>query len=158
VATGGARPAAPTLAERVARGIATCGGLGYTPIPGTVTSVPVALAVWLLAPGDGGLLVAAALVTGVGIWAAGREEARAGVRDPTSIVIDEVAGMLVACVGHPRTWAWTLALFFLFRLFDVWKPLGIRQLQALPGGFGIVVDDLVAGLYANLVGQVRHLV
>jgi phosphatidylglycerophosphatase A len=155
--TGGTRAAAPTLADRVARGIATCGGLGYAPIPGTVTSLPIALAVWLLAPGDVLLLVTAAGVTALGIWAAGREEARAGVHDPSSIVVDEVAGMLVALVGHPRTWAWALALFFLFRLFDVWKPLGIRPLQALPGGFGIVVDDLVAGLYASLVAQVRHL-
>lgn len=158
VATGGARPAARTPADRVARGIATCGGLGYAPIPGTVTSLPVALAVWLLAPGDAWLLGAVAVVTALGIWAAGREEGRVGVHDPSSIVVDEAAGMLVACVGHPRTWAWTLALFFLFRLFDVWKPLGIRALQALPGGVGIVVDDLVAGLYANLVAQVRHLV
>ncbi len=113
---------------------------------------------WFLAPTDAWLLAATALVSALGIWAAGREEARVGVRDPASIVVDEVAGMLVACYGHPRTLPWVLGLFFLFRLFDVWKPLGIRHLQELPGGVGVVVDDLLAGVYASLLGHLRLLV
>jgi phosphatidylglycerophosphatase A len=80
------------------------------------------------------------------------------MRDPSSIVVDEVAGMLVACLGQPRTLPWTLAMFLLFRVFDVWKPLGVHSLQALPGGWGVVTDDLLAGAYANLLGQLRHLV
>ena len=99
-----------------------------------------------------------AVVAAVGAWAAGREEARVGAMDPPVIVIDEVAGMLIACCGHPRTLGWALGLFLAFRVFDVMKPLGIAQLQALPGGFGVVVDDLVAGVYANLLGHLRHLV
>jgi len=118
----------------------------------------VALLVWALAPTDAWLLGVVAAVSAVGLWAAGREEARVGERDPSSIVVDEVAGMLLACYGHPRTLPWVLGLFLLFRLFDVWKPLGIRRLQELPGGWGVVVDDLVAGVYANLLGHVRHLV
>lgn len=145
--------------DRAARWIATCGGLGYLPIaPGTLTSLPVALGVWALAPPDAWLLGAAAAVGAVGVWAAGREEARVGARDPSSIVVDEVAGMLLALYGHPRTLPWALGLFLLFRLFDVWKPLGIRHLQALPGGWGVVADDLLAGAYASLLGQLRHLV
>jgi phosphatidylglycerophosphatase A len=147
-----------TPLDHAARWIATAGGLGYAPIPGTVTSLPVALLVWALAPTDAWLLGVAAAVSAVGIWAAGREEARVGTLDPSSVVVDEVAGMLLACYGHPRTLPWVLGLFLLFRLFDVWKPLGIRALQALPGGFGIVVDDLLAGAYASLVGHLRHLV
>lgn len=144
---------------QLARWIATAGGLGYAPLaPGTVASLPVALVVWWLAPGDVALLSAAAAVTLAGIWAAGREEARLGRPDPGCIVVDEVAGMLVACCGHPRTWSWVLGLFLLFRIFDIWKPLGIHQLQALPGGFGVMVDDLLAGVYASLLGHVRHLV
>lgn len=100
----------------------------------------------------------AAVIAVVGVWAAGREEARVGTHDPSSIVVDEAAGMLVALVGHPRTLPWVLGLFLLFRLLDVWKPLGIRSLQALPGGWGIVVDDLLAGAYASLAGQLRRLV
>ena len=126
--------------------------------PGTVTSLPIALAVWWLQPGDTALLGATAVVSVVGIWAAGREEERVGVKDPRAIVIDEVAGMLIACCGHPRTLPWVLGLFLAFRVFDVLKPFGIDRLQALPGGFGVVADDLLAGVYANLLGQLRHFV
>jgi phosphatidylglycerophosphatase A len=135
------------------------GGLGYAPVaPGTVTSLPVALLVWWLAPGDGALLAATLAVSVVGVWAAGREEARVGEKDPRAIVVDEVAGMLLACCGHPRTLAWTLLLFVGFRVLDVWKPLGIRRIQAAPGGVGVVIDDLLAGAYVSLAAQVRHVV
>ena len=69
-----------------------------------------------------------------------------------------VAGMLLACCGNPRTWPWIVGLFLAFRVFDVLKPLGINKLQDLPGGVGVVADDLLAGLYASLLGQLRHLV
>jgi phosphatidylglycerophosphatase A len=104
------------------------------------------------------LLVATAIVSIVGIWAAGREESRLGKKDPTAIVIDEVAGMLIACCGNPRTLPWVLGLFLAFRVFDVVKPLGINKLQDLPGGVGVVADDLLAGIYVSLLGQLRHLV
>jgi phosphatidylglycerophosphatase A len=153
------RPAPAGLGSQAARWIATAGGLGYAPFaPGSVTSLPVALAVWWLQLSDTALLAATAIVSVVGIWAAGREEERVGTKDPTVIVIDEVAGMLIACCGHPRTLAWALGLFFAFRVFDVVKPLGISKLQDLPGGFGVVADDLLAGVYVSLLGQLRHLV
>ena len=126
--------------------------------PGTVTSLPIALAVWWFQPGDTALLGITAVVSVVGVWAAGREEERAGVKDPRTIVIDEVAGMLIACCGHPRTLPWVLGLFLAFRVFDVLKPFGIDRLQALPGGLGVVADDLLAGVYANLLGQLRPFV
>lgn len=113
---------------------------------------------WALAPSDTGLLAVALAVSALGVWAAGREEARVGALDPSSVVVDEVAGMLLACYGHPRTLPWILGLFLLFRLLDVWKPLGIDRLQALPGGVGIVADDVLAGVYASLLGHLRHLV
>jgi len=71
--------------------------------------------------------------------------------------VDEAAGMLVALVGHPRGLGWVLGLFFLFRVMDVWKPFPIHHLQRLPGGFGVVTDDLLAGVYANLVLQLVRL-
>jgi phosphatidylglycerophosphatase A len=92
------------------------------------------------------------------MWAASREEDRVGAKDPRAIVIDEVAGMLLACYGHPRTLPWVLGLFLAFRVLDVWKPLGVDKLQALPGGVGVVADDLLAGAYVSLLGQLRHLV
>lgn len=139
----------------IARWIATCGGLGYAPVvPGTVASLPVALLAWLLAPSGPWLVVAVLLVSAAGIWAAGREEARLGVHDPGWIVVDEAAGMLVALIGHPPSLLWVAALFVLFRVMDVWKPFPIHRLQSLPGGWGVVCDDLLAGLYANLLLQI----
>jgi phosphatidylglycerophosphatase A len=95
------------------------------------------------------LIAITALVTAVGIWAAGREEARLGVHDARPIVVDEAAGMLVALIGQPAGLGWVLAAWFLFRVMDVWKPFPIDRLQALPSGFGIVTDDLLAGLFAG---------
>ena len=139
----------------MARWIATGLGLGYAPIaPGTVASLPVALGVSCVAPPDLWLLGAAVVVAAVGIWASGLEEVRVGVKDPSSIVVDEAAGMLVALLGHPRNLSWVLGLFLLFRVMDVWKPFPIRQLQELPGGWGVVMDDLLAGVYANLLIQI----
>jgi phosphatidylglycerophosphatase A len=117
----------------------------------------VALLIWLLAPPDPGLLVAALAVTVAGIWAGGREARRIGVEDPRSVVVDEVAGMLVALVGQPRTLPWVLGLFLAFRVMDVWKPFPIDHLQRLPGGLGIVSDDLLAGAVANGLGRVARL-
>ena len=93
----------------------------------------------------------------IGLWAAGREEARVGVRDPSTIVVDEVAGMLLTLVAAPAGLGWALAGFFLFRVFDVWKPWPIDRLQDLPGGWGVMTDDLLAGVYANLLLQLGHL-
>ena len=83
------------------------------------------LAVWWLQPGDAAILAATAVVAAVGTWAAGAEERRVGAKDPRSIVVDEVAGMLIACCGNPRTLLWVAGLFLAFRVFDVVKPLGI---------------------------------
>ena len=135
------------------------GGLGYSPFaPGTVASLPIALLVWWFQPTDLTLIGLAVIVTIVGTWAAWREEERMGAKDPRAIVIDEVAGMLISCVACPRTWVWVLGLFLAFRVFDVVKPLGINKLQDLPGGLGIMADDVLAGIYVSLLGQLRHLV
>jgi phosphatidylglycerophosphatase A len=113
--------------------------------------------VWALGPATAWLVGVTIGVTAVGIWAAGREEARVGIHDPGSVVVDEVAGMLVALIAAPPGIGWALGLFLLFRVFDVWKPYPIARLQDLPGGWGIVVDDLLAGVYANVLGRLAHL-
>jgi phosphatidylglycerophosphatase A len=69
-------------------------------------------------------------------------------------VIDEVLGQMIALWFVPRSWPWLLAGFLLFRLFDIWKPLGAREAQRLPGGWGIVIDDVMAGLYALALLQI----
>jgi phosphatidylglycerophosphatase A len=93
----------------------------------------------------------AVLVVLVGIPAATRVALGSGVKDPQFVVIDEVAGQLIALIGVPFGWKTFLAGFILFRGFDILKPPPVRQLEALPEGTGIVVDDVAAGLYAFAV-------
>ena len=87
-------------------------------------------------------------VTLIGIPAATRVSRGAGKKDPQFVVIDEVAGQLVALIAVPLAWKTFLAGFILFRVFDIFKPPPVRQLEALPEGSGIVLDDVAAGLYA----------
>ena len=103
-----------------------CGGYGRSP-------VAIALAV---------------LVMLIGIPAATLVARGAGVKDPQFVVIDEVAGQLVALIAVPLAWKSFLAGFILFRGFDIVKPPPVRQLEAMPAGAGIVLDDVAAGLYA----------
>ena len=107
-----------------------------------------AVGLWLIPFSRVGLLAALAAVVVVGIWASQRVEAVLGRKDPGVIVIDEVAGMMVAVLLLPRTPGVLLCAFLLFRLFDIWKPFPAGEAQALRGGFGVVVDDLIAGVYA----------
>ena len=106
-----------------------------------------------------GLLVFFAIVALAGTWAAQQAERILGRKDPAAIVIDEVAGMTLAVLLLPLTVPVAVLAFALFRLFDVIKPAPARQAQALPGGAGVMVDDLVAGLYALvIVAALRALV
>ena len=96
-------------------------------------------------------IILAVLVVLIGIPAATLVARGSGVKDPQFVVIDEVAGQLVALIGVPLGWKTFLAGFILFRGFDILKPPPVRQLEALPEGTGIVVDDVAAGLYAFAV-------
>jgi phosphatidylglycerophosphatase A len=93
-------------------------------------------------------IVLAVVVVSIGIPAATRVARGSGIKDPQFVVIDEVAGQLVALVAVPLAWKSFLAAFILFRIFDIVKPPPVRQLEALPEGAGIVFDDIAAGLYA----------
>jgi phosphatidylglycerophosphatase A len=90
----------------------------------------------------------AVLVTLIGIPAATQVARGSAMKDPQFVVIDEVAGQLVALIAVPLAWKSYLAGFILFRVFDILKPPPVRQLEALPEGAGIVLDDVAAGLYA----------
>jgi phosphatidylglycerophosphatase A len=96
-------------------------------------------------------LIAIVCIALVGIWAGTRTEKLVGKKDPGKVVIDEVAGQMLALVAVPlgfSTW-WTIALaFVLFRLFDIVKPYPARRLESLKSGLGIMADDIVAGAYA----------
>jgi phosphatidylglycerophosphatase A len=94
---------------------------------------------------------AAIFVTVAGIPAATRVVRASGLKDPQFVVIDEVAGQLVALIAVPLAWKTFLAGLILFRVFDILKPPPVRLLERLPEGIGIVVDDLGAGLYAFII-------
>lgn len=96
----------------------------------------------------------------VGIWASSRSIPLLGNEDPSEAVVDEVMGQLITFVFVPFSSSWTLILpgFLLFRLFDIWKPYPIRDLEILPGGLGICADDIVAGIYAGICLAVGYAV
>jgi phosphatidylglycerophosphatase A len=91
------------------------------------------------------------VVIAAGLWAGGRVERILGQKDPGIIVVDEVAGMTLSVVLLPRTVSVLLVAFVLFRIFDVWKPFPARESQALTGGLGVMIDDLIAGAYALIL-------
>lgn len=133
--------------------LATWFGCGYSPLaPGTVGSAAaVGIAVALgWKPLYFALLAAAAL--GPAIWAADRTARHTKIPDPGIVVVDEVVGQWIALAGAATlNWKTYAAAFVLFRLFDIFKPPPVRQLEALHGGVGIVMDDVMAGVYAALV-------
>jgi len=135
-------------------------GAGLSPLaPGTCGTI-VAIPVWLglSVIGLPFRLAAVALVCLAGFWLCGESARRLGQHDHPGIVWDEIAGFLVAMLVAPEGWVWIALGFCLFRLFDIWKPWPIRDLdRGLSGGAGIMLDDLVAGLFAAAVMvAVRH--
>ncbi|HEY3190602.1 MAG TPA: phosphatidylglycerophosphatase A [Solirubrobacteraceae bacterium] len=132
--------------------IATVFGVGYAPVaPGTVGSAVAALVLWIVPFSRVGLAVFLVTVVVVGTWAADVAERRLGGKDPGAIVIDEVAGMTVSVALLPLTPAVLLGGFVLFRIFDVVKPPPAQASQRLGGGVGVMIDDLIAGVYALAV-------
>ncbi|MEX0763288.1 MAG: phosphatidylglycerophosphatase A, partial [Dehalococcoidia bacterium] len=140
-------------AELTAEVIATGFGTGLAPIaPATFGSAAALLIYWAL-PIDGSspwLWVMIAVAALVGTWATGRI-ARPEAPDPKRGVADEFAGMWVTLLFLPVTWPWLAAAFFTFRLLDIAKPFYIRRLERLPGGVGIMADDLAAGAVGALL-------
>jgi phosphatidylglycerophosphatase A len=138
--------------------LATVGGVGYAPVAsgtfGSLAAVPLLPALAALRGGTpaGYALVVAAIVL-IAIWAAGRAEEALGGHDHSAIVIDEVAGLVMAGIFLPGTWVATGLAFVLFRVFDVVKPFPASAIDGrVEGGLGVVGDDLVAGVYAGMAG------
>jgi phosphatidylglycerophosphatase A len=138
---------------RLAVFIATVGYCGYFPIaPGTIGSAA-GLVVYLLVWWTQSRLVEAALIAVVcvlGAWAGTHAERYFGGIDPGPVVIDEVLGMLITLAFIPVGWSGALAGFFLFRVFDVFKPYPADRLERLHGGVGVMADDAMAAVYANI--------
>jgi len=150
------RRAAPLWATAVA----TFFGAGrLKPGPGTWGSLATAILWWVLShflPGSWVLpanVALAGLAIAAGIPAATQVARASASKDPQFVVIDETAGQLITLIGEPLVWKSFLAGFILFRAFDIVKPPPVRQLERLPEGTGIVVDDVAAGLYGLAVMQ-----
>ena len=165
--------AARSAKDYLALAIATC-GVGYLPLaPGTWGSL-LAVGIYLLVrtgimnhPTETlpivspfgfltGELLVIAIITSLGIWAASRTERVLEIKDPGKVVVDEVAGQLIALLPLPltRVGPWPVLViiaFLLFRFFDIVKPYPARKLESLSGGWGIMADDLVAGAYAAII-------
>ena len=142
--------------DYLALAIATC-GVGYLPLaPGTFGSLVGVGIFWLLVRANPLMIVAVIFaVTCAGIWAGSRIEQLSGRKDPGKVVVDEVAGQMIALFPLILFARWSIVAvivsFILFRFFDIVKPYPANRLQDLDGGTGIMFDDLVAGVYGAIV-------
>lgn len=151
------QPAKPPFAVRIA---ASVFGAGYSPVASGTVGSAAALAVYWLAPGSDtwwALTIAAFLTYFIGIPLSTIMENHYG-EDPGEVVIDEAAGMWLALVALPKAPLVAIAAFLVFRVFDIIKPYPANAFDRMKGGFGIMTDDMVAGLYANVVIQLLLLI
>lgn len=133
--------------------LSTWFGAGFVPkapgTSGTLAGLPLVLITKCFGPLYEALFLFAFVL--LAIWSSGRSYRLLGREDPSEVVIDEVAGYLLALFFLPSSWLTISLGFLLFRFFDIWKPFPIKRIEAVKGGPGIVLDDLAAGLYANLI-------
>jgi phosphatidylglycerophosphatase A len=138
--------------EKISSSIATLGKVGYLPAPGTmgtIVTLPAAYCLTLLAMSWQGITI---LVAGcMSYWIIAQALPQFKQSDPSQIILDEVMGCLVTFFAIPFSWSTGIAGFVLFRLFDIFKPLGIKRVEKLPGAWGVLLDDVVAGLFANII-------
>ncbi len=132
------RPGSGTWASAIT--LAAWWALGYYLVPLRFQWIAATILVWIL------------LI--VGIPASGVVARESDQEDPSHVVIDEVAGQMIALIGVPLRWQCLVASFILFRVFDIVKPPPLRRLEKIEGGAGIVLDDVGAGLYAVIIVQV----
>ncbi len=140
--------------DRIACALASTLYSGYAPVaPGTVGALVAAVALWYIRINQAYVLLAVVVIASLaGVWAGRRVEKIWGP-DPGRFNWDEVAGMMVSLLFLPHTAVVFIAAFIAFRFFDIVKPFPVNRFEALPHGWGIMADDLMAGLYANIVVQ-----
>ena len=151
----GSRPVIPLA-------IATVLGVGYVPYASGTFGSAVGLIVWAVLPASAAVhAVTIALIFAIGSWSGSIAERHFGTVDPGAVVIDEVLGMLITLFMNPVGWIGAVAGFLLFRATDVIKPFPANRLERLPGGIGVMADDAMAAVYANLLLRgalaLRHL-
>ena len=140
---------------KIHRLISTCLGIGYTPKGGGTVAAIAACIVWYML-GTGGNeslfleIAATGIIFAVGVYSADQVEAAWG-KDSSKVVIDEVAGMCLTLIWIPVNWQNVCVGLVLFRFFDIAKPLYIRKMEKLKGGWGVMLDDMLAGLYSNII-------
>ena len=141
---------------RIHKWIAGCFGIGHIKGGGTIAAM-ICCVIWWFVQNDGvfnkWMIVVTAVITIIGIWSATVVEKDWG-KDSSRVVIDEVAGMCIGLLFIPVTVKWIVVGLVLFRFFDIVKPLYIRKAEALHAGWGVMADDILAGIYTNLVLQV----
>lgn len=151
----------------LARIISTGMGVGYFPLaPGTMGALAILIVYWICPEINSlQLLLIVIGLSAIGIYTATITEKEMKNRlgqdngsDPSIIVIDEIIGMLIAVIAIPKTTFFLIAAFILFRIFDIAKPYPIRKMEKFPGGWGIVLDDVIAGIYANIVIQIGRFI
>jgi len=143
------------MVKNLSKILATFFYIGYIPCaPGTVASA-VGVLLYIVIESPFILYISAFLIiTVLGFIVSGSVEKMLGMKDPACIVIDEVAGILLALFLLPLKWPVLIAAFILFRVFDIFKPYPVNKFENFKGGTGIMLDDLMAGLYTNLIMQV----
>lgn len=140
--------------KQLSKIIASTLGIGYIGKGGgTVAALFTTLCWYLLQPGIFWQWIITIAIILLGIWSGNKVEADWG-KDNKKVVIDEVAGMCISLLLLPATAMYILAALILFRYFDISKPLFIRRMEQFPGGWGVLLDDMLAGIYANLIIQV----
>jgi phosphatidylglycerophosphatase A len=139
------------LGTRLGLAVATSLGVGYVPVASGTFGSAAGLVLWALLPST--LVVQATAIVVlfvVGSWSGSVAERHFGRTDPGEVVVDEVMGMLLTLFLTGVGWTGAVAGFLLFRVFDIVKPFPARRLEHLPGGVGVMADDAMAAIYANI--------
>jgi phosphatidylglycerophosphatase A len=145
--------------ETTAKIIASVFYIGHIPFAsGTFGTLAGVAFIWLVQPSVMWQAIVLALTVVIGIKAADVAEKAYGTKDSSQIVIDEVAGYFCSVIFLPLTPVYIIAAFFLFRIFDIWKPWPVCTFEKLKGGLGVMMDDVAAGILTNLILQIVRLV
>jgi len=147
------------MRARLYRMIASVFFVGYLPVtPGTLGSLAALILYYFLCQSAAVMAAAILIAVVLGFMTSGRVERMFGEKDPGEIVIDEFSGMLISLYRIPPVMGYVVAGFLLFRFFDIVKPKPIRDLEKLTGSLGIMSDDIIAGIYTNIILQVAYLI
>ncbi|MDP2911592.1 MAG: phosphatidylglycerophosphatase A [Candidatus Omnitrophota bacterium] len=146
------------MRDRIYKTIASIFYIGYLPVaPGTLGSLAAVILYYFICHSAAMMTIVTLAVIILGFLTAGRVEKIFREKDPGEIIIDEFAGMLISLYRLPPTMGYVVTGFLLFRFFDIVKPKPISSLEKLKGSMGIMSDDIVAGVYANIILQIVYI-